>query len=75
VKAYKTAPSAEEPSVDFVDPTAVASASVATATLAGELVNDSLTADFGGYLRIVVDANWVSGTLEAEISAELVLKD
>lgn len=79
VVAYVTAPSCDEPDVDFIGD---AKATVvlkdgSTDIGTGELGRDDLTASFASHLRIVLEATQAStmDTLQATISAELVLDE
>ena len=75
LKAYVTAPSRDDPSVDFVGD-AKATATLSSAA-AGDLVNQALAPKFGSHLRLVLEATQGSpaGTLQATISGELVLSE
>lgn len=77
VKAYITAPSIEDPSREFILPTAVATASVVQGSGNPGLVTGNLTSNFGAMLKITVVGTQPSTatTLTATLSAEIVLKD
>ena len=76
VIAKTTAPSAEEPSVDFIATgTAVATATIDSGNSAGDVEKASLAADFGAFLQITVVGTLDSGDCNATISIDLVLKD
>ena len=76
VIAKTTAPSAEEPSVDFIATgTAVATATIDSGNSAGDVEKASLAADFGAFLQITVVGTLDTGNCSATISIELVLKD
>jgi hypothetical protein len=74
VQAFVTAPSSEDPSVDWV-----ASAALATATITNGSTAFFITANLanmGGFLRIVVKGTRISsGNCNANISIDLVLKE
>lgn len=74
VVLQQTAPSSEEPSVDFIASTNVASAAVPTSGPAVKVSGVDLTNV--GMVRVVLEAVQSSGggALTADISAELVLK-
>lgn len=74
VEAYITAPSQEEPSVDFVGTTAKATCTLDSSSSAGDLEVAALSDDFGAYLQINVVGTQSGGNCNATISAELVLK-
>lgn len=77
VMAYMTAPTPEEPNVDFIDFTsAVATVAVDNSGTAPALELASLSSGFGGMLTIFVqgDQPTAPGTIEAELSAFIVLK-
>lgn len=75
VRARTTAPCAEDPSQDFIDTSSdVATVTLTTTASTGELGRGSLSSNFGGFLRIEVEGNYTSGTLDATISADLVVK-
>ena len=74
VAAYTTAPTAEDPSEDFVGSSA-AEATVSSAGTPPQLVTATLTAGFGGFLRIVVEGTHTTGNTKATLSAELILKN
>lgn len=73
VRARTTAPSPEDPSVDFVSTSNAAIVTLTTAS-SGDLGTGALSSDFGGFLRVDVVGTYVSGTLTATLSAELVVK-
>lgn len=74
VVAYTTAPSPEDPSVDFVFATAAGTASLANGSTT--IVASAALANFGAFLRIIVIGTRVtSGNCSADISADLVLKE
>jgi hypothetical protein len=76
VIAKTTAPSSEEPSLDFVNATAVATATVNSSSgTAGTLVKAALSDDFGAYLQISVVGDLDTGDCKATISVEIVVKD
>ena len=75
VRARTTAPTAEEPSVDFVNDTSMASVSLDSDAAAGDLERAALTDDFGAFLQIQVEGTQDGGNCNAVISADLVLKD
>jgi hypothetical protein len=66
----------EDPSVDFLDATTLATASMTSDTAAATLLRGALTSGFGGALQITVVGNkGTSTTLKATLSAELVVKE
>lgn len=74
VKAYAIANTSEEPSVDYRDDTAVATATVDSSTTAPDLVIADLGSGFGGALQIeVAGASTPNNT--PTLSAQLVMKD
>lgn len=75
VKAYTTAPTNEDPTKDFVADSAAVTAQIDSSTTAPGLVLGSLSANFGAFLRLVVEGTVSGGTCKATISADLVLKD
>ena len=71
-----TAPSPEEPSVDFIDTTAaIATATVDSGNSVGDLERSALADDFGGFVQITVVGTLDTGNCVATISADLVVKD
>jgi hypothetical protein len=74
VRARTTAPSPEEPSTDFYLTTDAAVVTFTSAAAAGDLGRGALSSDFGGFLRIEVHADWSSDTIQATLSADLVVK-
>lgn len=74
IVAFTTAPSAEDPSVDFFSSTASGTATIAngsTTTFA-----TAQLANFGGFLRIhVIGTRGTSGNCSSDLSADLVLKE
>ena len=74
VVAYITAPSDDEPSVDFVGTTAKATCTLTSTSAAGDLEVAALSDDFGAYLQIKVEGTQSGGNCNATISVELVLK-
>jgi hypothetical protein len=80
VKAYQTAPTAEDPSEDFYDQTAKATVTLSKADVdaAPFLETAALSTPFGGMLRITVTGTQgatPSTDLFATLSVELVVKD
>jgi len=74
IVAYTTAPTAEDPSVDFVFTTASGTATVANGSTS--VVASVALANFGAFLRIlVVGTRVTSGNCSADLSADLVLKE
>lgn len=72
-----TAPTEEDPAVDFVDPTAVATATINNTVSSAKptIVRATLSAGFGGMLQCSVKGTGqTSQTVKADISAELVLE-
>lgn len=74
VVAYTTAPTSEDPAEDFVAGSAAATATVDSSGTVPQLVTATLSAGFGGFLRIVVEGDAGSGNTRATLSADLVLK-
>jgi hypothetical protein len=74
VRARTTAPSPEDPAVDFVSTSNVAVVTLSTGLGSGDLGVGALSANFGGFLRVDVVGTYSSGTLSATLSAELVVK-
>ena len=72
--AQTTAPSREDPAVDFLNTTPVCTATVNTST-AGTLVKATLASGFGGFLQIKVVGTLSTGPCTAVISAELSVKE
>ena len=79
VLAYTTAPSAEDPSNDFIAASAVGTITITQSdTDAPSLEKASLSSNFGAMLRITVrgtQADTAVTNLKATLSAELVVKD
>jgi hypothetical protein len=77
IKAYITAPSVEDPSVEFTATSAIGSASVVYGSANPGLVTGNITSNFGGMLKITVlgDQPATATTMTATLSADLVLKD
>lgn len=74
--AKSIALTAEDPTLDFIDGTTLATASMTQSMVAGTLVRGTITAGFGGSLQIVLVGNkGTSVTLRATLSAEVVLKE
>lgn len=74
VIAFTTAPSPEDPSVDFVSTTASGTATIANGSTS--VVATVALANFGGFLRFnVMGTRVTSGNCTADLSAELVLKE
>jgi hypothetical protein len=74
VVASTTAPSAEDPSVDYVFTTASGTATIDDGSTT--VVASANLSNFGGFLRISVMGTRIStGNCSAELSAELVLKE
>ena len=73
VSLSTTAPSAEDPSQDFVG-SEVASASIDSTTDEPGLVTDALASDFGGAVQVSVVGDKGTGSCNAAISADLILK-
>jgi len=66
----------EDPVLDFIDGTTLATASMTQSMLAGTLVRGALSSGFGGSLQItIVGSKGSSATVKATLSAELVLKE
>jgi hypothetical protein len=66
----------QDPATDFIDGTAVATATVSDSSTAGTLKRASLTTPFGSGLQIqVVATKGTSTTVKATISVDLVVKD
>lgn len=66
----------EDPALDFIDGTTLATASMTATTAAGLLLRGALSSGFGGALQITIVGNkGTSATLRAVLSAELVLKE
>jgi hypothetical protein len=76
LKVRSTAPTAEDPAVDFVVTASdLAVATVSSTATTGTLLRTPFTAGFGGYVRVEVWANYPSGTsCTAVLSAELSVK-
>ena len=70
-----TAPSVEDPAVDFVTKTAVAQAEFTASDTAPALLTDEFSVDFGSAVAIYVEGDPNSGDANGVISADLVLKD
>ncbi len=72
--AFTTAPSGEDPAVDFVSTTASGTAAItngSTSTVATVSLSN-----FGGFLRInVMGTRVTSGNCTADLSAEIVVKE
>ena len=76
VIAKTTAPSAEEPSVDFIATgAAVATATIDSGNTAGDVEKAALGADFGAFLQITIVGTLDTGNCSATISIDLVVKD
>ena len=75
VVAQTTHPSNEDPALDFVNTTPVATASVGTSPVAGTLVKAALATGFGSFLQIKVVGTLSTGPVNAIISAELSVKE
>lgn len=74
--AKSIALTAEDPTLDFLDATTIATASMTSNTAAGTLLRGALATGFGGSLQItIVGLKGTSTTLRATVSAELVLKE
>lgn len=74
VVAFTTAPSSEDPAVDFVSTTASGTATVANGSTT--TVATVGLSGFGGFLRIhVIGTRVSSGNCKADLSADLVLKE
>jgi hypothetical protein len=72
-----TSPTAEDPATDFLRNKPVAEATVNSATEVPSLMVEQLTAGFGAQLAVFVRATRPAGDtgpIQAELSAELVLK-
>lgn len=76
VNAYAISNTPEEPSVDYLDGTAVATVSVGVSgtDTAPLLKTAALASGFGGALQIKVEAT-AGSTVQATLSAALVMKD
>ena len=75
-QAKSVALTGEDPSIDFVDGTTLATASMTSSTSAGTLIRGALATGFGGSLQItIVGTKGTSTTLKATLSAELVVKE
>lgn len=67
--------SEEDPAQIFIDPTVVATVTVATGDTAPKLMRNALSAGFGGALQIQVVGNkGTSAVVKATLSADLVMK-
>ena len=73
--AQTTAPSGEDPSIDFLANPPVATATVTTPTSAGQLVKATLASGFGAFLQIKVIGTLSGSPCNAVISAELSVKE
>jgi hypothetical protein len=74
IVAQTTAPTAEDPSIDFVSTTASGTATIASGSTT--VVATANLSNFGGFLRFnVIGTRTTSGSCVAELSAELVLKE
>jgi hypothetical protein len=74
VVAYTSAPTSEDPAEDFISSSASATATIDSSGTVPQLVTSTLSAGFGGFLRIVVEGDAGSGNTRATLSADLVLK-
>jgi len=72
--AYMTAPTGEDPAVDFVSGTALTTATITSGSTS--VLSTANLSTFGGYLRVVVLGTRVtSGNCSADLSADLVVKE
>ncbi len=69
------APSRDEPSVEFVYSTAVATVSFSTSDAAGSLGRGAFTSNFGAAIKVELVATKGSGACDFTISVDLVTKE
>lgn len=74
IVAYVTAPSGEDPALDFDYGTAVATCTINSSTVAPVLLLANLTAGFGAFLVIKIEGVQSGGNCTATISVEIVAK-
>lgn len=74
IVAFTTAPSGEDPSVDFFSSTASGTATIGNGSTS--MLATAALANFGGFLRIqVIGTRNTSGNCNAELSADIVMKE
>ncbi|MBX7080158.1 MAG: hypothetical protein K1X88_13260 [Nannocystaceae bacterium] len=73
--AKTIAPSRDEPNVEFVNSTAVATVSFSNTDTAGTLGRGAFTANFGATIKLELVATKGSGTCDFTISVDLVTKE
>lgn len=69
------APTDEGPEVDFVDPTDVAVVTIASTTIAGTLLRGPVTANFGGWVQLLVEATKGANPCAAAVNADFSGKE
>lgn len=75
VNVRMIAPSREEPSVEFVHSTAIATAAIASGDAVGFVGRGAFTANFGAFVKVELLATKGAGACDFTISVDLVTKD
>lgn len=69
------APSDEGPDLDFVDPTDLASVQITSSTVAGTLLRGPVSANFGGWVQVLVEATKGANPCAASVNADFSAKE